>query len=327
MISPSSPAARGLVGRGRAEPRDPDHLVDAGAAGRARLCRRVLVDGEGVDFGRAVMIDEQLRLERRRQLLEQAVGHRRAGKAELAHRREVGRREPLMAHEVVVERRHQVEVADLLGGDQLERARGLEARQAHEGAADQRHGEQRAHPHGVIERHDAERALAVAVEILRDMGERGGALGALAARHALRPRGGARRIEHDRPGFGVGPRPRILGAAAEQGFEGELIRLRPPERDPCQLPRRLGRMHRRRGGVLVHDRHRHGIVEAEIELVGARAPIERRDDDAGELARPVDGRRLPAVLQHGDQMIARRRARARRSRSPAPRCADTTPDR
>ena len=46
------------------------------------------------------------------------------------------------------------------------------------------------------------------------------------------------------------------------------------------------------------------ILEAEIELVRARAPIDRRDDDAGELAGPVDGRRLPAVLQHGDEMVA-----------------------
>ena len=84
-------AGRGdLVRRRRAEPHHAHHLVDAGAAGRAGLCRRVLVDGEGVDLRRAVMIDEQVRLERRLQFLEQAVGHRRAGKAELAHRGDVG---------------------------------------------------------------------------------------------------------------------------------------------------------------------------------------------------------------------------------------------
>ena len=36
------------------------------------------------------MIDEQLGLERGLQLLEQAVGHRGAGEAELAHRAHVG---------------------------------------------------------------------------------------------------------------------------------------------------------------------------------------------------------------------------------------------
>ena len=42
----------------------------------------------------------------------------------------------------------------------------------------------------------------------------------------------------------------------------------------------------------------------EIELGGGRAPIDRRDDDAGELAGPVQGRGLPAILQHREQMIA-----------------------
>ena len=76
-----------VVRRRRAEPHHAHQLVDAGAAGRAGLGRRVLVDGEGVDFRRAVVIDEQLGLERRLQLLQQPVGHRRAGEAELAHRR------------------------------------------------------------------------------------------------------------------------------------------------------------------------------------------------------------------------------------------------
>ena len=89
---------RDLVGRRCAEPHHPHHLVDAGAAGRAGLLRRVLVDGEGVDFRRAVVVDEQLGLERRLQLLEQPVGHRCAGKAELAHRADVGPLEALVMH-------------------------------------------------------------------------------------------------------------------------------------------------------------------------------------------------------------------------------------
>ena len=78
------------------------------------------------------MIDEQLGLERRLQLLEQPVGHRGAGKAELAHRADVGPLEPLVMHEVVVERRHQIEIGDLLGFDQLQRLRHVESRQADE---------------------------------------------------------------------------------------------------------------------------------------------------------------------------------------------------
>src|ERR1700730_18633089 len=38
--------------------------------------------------------------------------------------------------------------------------------------------------------------------------------------------------------------------------------------------------------------------------MGAAAPIERGDDDAGELARPMDRRCLPAILQHRPEMVA-----------------------
>ena len=120
------------------------------------------------------------------QLLEQTVGHRRAGKAELAHRRDIGLRETRVVQQVVIERRHQIEIAD------RSRRQSAPARVRHRNGAGTRTSPpisdiamQRAHPHGVIERHHAERALAVAVEVLRDMGERGGAFGALAARHAL----------------------------------------------------------------------------------------------------------------------------------------------
>ena len=57
---------RDLRRRSGVQPDHLDLLIDAGLAGRARLGRRVLVDGEGVDFRAAVVIDEQLGLERRR---------------------------------------------------------------------------------------------------------------------------------------------------------------------------------------------------------------------------------------------------------------------
>ena len=41
-----------------------------------------------------------------------------------------------------------------------------------------------------------------------------------------------------------------------------------------------------------------------VHLVGLGAPVQRRDDDAGELACPVQGRHLPAVLQQRDQVVA-----------------------
>jgi len=63
----------------------------------------VLVDREGVDLGAAVVIDEQLRPECLVQLPQQSVGHRRAGKAELAHARHVGCRKRLVVNEIVIE--------------------------------------------------------------------------------------------------------------------------------------------------------------------------------------------------------------------------------
>ena len=85
------------------------------------------------------MVDEQIGLEGGVELLEQAIGHRGAGKAELAHRTYVGLGEALVMNEVVIERRNEIEVCDLLGGDEFERLRDLEPCQACENAADQRH--------------------------------------------------------------------------------------------------------------------------------------------------------------------------------------------
>jgi hypothetical protein len=58
------------------------------------------------------------------------------------------------------------------------------------------------------------------------------------------------------------------------------------------------------GNVLVDDRVGFGVLDAEIDFLAGRAPVHRRDDDAGELAGPVDSRRLPAILQKGKEMIA-----------------------
>ena len=44
-----------------AETNDPNHLIDAGAPGRAGLGRRILIDRDGVDFRTAIVVDEQFR--------------------------------------------------------------------------------------------------------------------------------------------------------------------------------------------------------------------------------------------------------------------------
>ena len=115
------------------------------------------------------MIDEERRREARDDAPQQPVRHRRAGEAELAAAREIGARESVVRQQIVIERRHEIEVRHPLARDEVERLAGIEAALAHEAAIDERHGEERAHAHRVIERHDAERALAPRVEILRDM--------------------------------------------------------------------------------------------------------------------------------------------------------------
>ena len=205
-------------------------------------------------------------------------------------------------HEVVVERRHQIEIADLLLLDQFQRACHFEARQAHERAADERHRQERAHAHGVIERHHAERAFARPVEVLRHMGQRRGPFRALPPRHALGFCGGARRIEHHRPRLGIGTRQHRAVARSDQCFE-RIVRGK-PDGDPRHCTRRLRSLHRVGRHRLIDQRLRLGILQAIVQFVGGGAPVQRRDDDAGELACPVDRRRLPVVLQHCDEMVA-----------------------
>ena len=77
------------------------------------------------------------------------------------------------------------------------------------------------------------------------------------------------------------------------------------------------------GHIFVHERLGLGVLQAEIQFVGGRAPVQRRDDEPGELACPVDRRRFPAVLQQGNDVIVRARARAGRSRRRARKSSGT----
>ena len=137
------------------------------------------------------MVDEKFGPEGVFDPAQQPLGHRCAGESQFAHRGDIGTCESRAPEQVVIERRHQVEGGDPLGLDQAERALRLEARLADEGTAQRRHGEQRAHAHGVVERHDTQRALAHAVTVLRNVGVRRGTLGAMSPRYALAAPGGA----------------------------------------------------------------------------------------------------------------------------------------
>ncbi len=207
-------------------------------------------------------------------------------------------------NEIVIERRHQIKIGDALAVDQAESMFDVETAQANKSSADQRHGEQRAHAHGVIKRHDTERVLAVGVKVLRHVGERGGTFGALAAGHALRLRRRPGGVEHHRPGVGGHARERVRrGLRGERG-EADIGWQRRIERDARQLSRRGRTVHGLRGYVLIHEGFRPGILDKKVDLARRRAPVHRRDDDAGKLTGPVQARGLPAVGQRGDEMVA-----------------------
>ena len=188
--------------------------------------------------------------------------------------------------------------------DEVEGCGRLESRLADEPARDERHREQRAHAHGVIERHHAEGAFAVAVAVLRDVGDGGGALGGMGSRDSLGASGGAGGVEHDRDVV----RTRARGCGGGRAA-GELV-----EPDGAAT----GLVYRNSGDVTgvrgVRDRvGRHrleahcpgaGIVEHVVELIGLRAPVHRCDHHARELAGPVQGRGFETVLEDRDEMVA-----------------------
>ena len=122
--------------------------------------------------------------------------------------------------------------------------------------------------------------------------------------HSLGTRSRPRRVEHQRPRLGVCARLRGGASLVEQAGKIEVRRIRNGHGDAIKALRVPRGGQCRCGNVLVNDRAGFGILDAEIDIFTRRAPVHRRDDDAGELAGPVDGRCLPAILQHGEEMIA-----------------------
>ena len=198
MICPSCAGAARSSGPAASSVSHTDALIESRAARGARFGGGVLLDREGVDLGRPVVVHEQVWPEPLVQPLQQSVVHGGAGESDRAHGAEIAAGAVGMPEQVVVQRGHEVEGREALRGDRPQRRAGVELRQAHEAAVDERHGEERPHPHRVIQRHDAERALAAAVQVLRHVGDRGGPLVAMAPRHAFRPAGGPRRVQHQR---------------------------------------------------------------------------------------------------------------------------------
>ena len=186
----------------------------------------------------------------------------------------------------------------------------------------------------MIERHHPERALAAAVKVLRDMGERRGALGAVPARHAFRPPGRARGVEQQATDPRLLPeRLTVPRGRMPIGRTGSV----PPSASPSAIARQISaplaapgnRLGRNR---IEDDRARLGIGKAVIELVGLEPPVERRHDDAEKLAGPMQARHLEPVLQDDRKPVAALQAEPAepgcdRGKSPRYHCGVAEPPR
>ena len=248
------------------------------------------LDGERVDLGRAVVVHEDLRLERARDLLHERARHRRARIRDRADGRDVGAREVLVVHQVVVERWREVERVDPLRRDELERPCGRPRRLGDVAASDDRRRKQGVDAHRVVERHDAERPMARVEAVLQRLREPAGTFGAVRAGNALRPSGRPRRVELDRRR----PLVEIEGA--------RVLRLR----------RELGDLGRARGGRPRRPRRRCSTRDRPPRS-GARAARRRhRATGSPSRARPFRAR--------SGARTRRGRHGARRVRSGLRRC-------
>src|ERR1035438_10702081 len=85
------------------------------------------------------MIHEQIGLEGGVEFLEKTVSHRCVGETEFSHRTHIGLGETLVVNEIVIKRRHQIEIGDFMGSNQFQRFRGIETWQANKDATYQGH--------------------------------------------------------------------------------------------------------------------------------------------------------------------------------------------
>jgi hypothetical protein len=156
----------------------------------------------------------------------------------------------------------------------------------------------------VIERHHAERAFTVPIQVLRDVRERACAFVPVTARHALPLARRARGVEDQREIVGVRVG-RLAGmlAFSQQRVEGGRAALGVIESDARHVLRRAALHDGIRAHRFVDDRLHARVSHAVVEFVGLGAPVERHDHDARELAGPVQRRHFPAVLQHGEQPV------------------------
>ena len=125
------------------------------------------------------------------------------------------------------------------------------------------------------------------------------------ARYALGLGGGARRVKHQRQG--VGRHARLGNGRRYRDHFGEG-QFGPPgigaDSNPRDCDRPLAFGHRLACDGLEGDGLGVAVLQNEVDLIWLRAPVDRRDRQPGKLAGPVQARRFPAVLEHGDEVIA-----------------------
>ena len=182
-----------------------------------------------------------------------------------------------VVHEVVVERRSEVEGVDPLLLDQVERLAGAPRRLCDVAPTDQCSREQRVDAHRVVERHDTERPVGGAQPVLEHLRDPARPLGAMRSGHALRPAGCSGGVQlYGRLAVVEGERAGMLGIAHELShFTG-----------------------------IAHDEGGTGVADAVVE-VELGNPVRQRDDRRAEpLTSPVELDELGLVREDAGDAVA-----------------------
>ena len=278
--------------------------MQAGPPRAAGLRAHVRKNRERVDLRRAVVVDEDVGPERLRARLGERHEHRRARVGELPHGGDVRLGELPRVHQLVEERRDQVERGQALAGDERERAGRRPVGLAHEAAVDGRHARQRMDPHRVVEGHHAERALAPGVAALERVRQRAGVVILVGARDALRPAGGARRVE-DQGEIALPGGRRARPAPALERLEGDRSRGGVgAHEDQREAPSTGGLQQGGRGRALEERERRARVLEHVPQLAGRQPEVDGRRHAPELLERPVDDDVLEPVLERDQDAVA-----------------------
>ena len=149
----------------------------------------------------------------------------------------------------------------------------------------------------MVERHHAQRALAVTILVLCHVGQCGHTFGPVPTRHTLRGAGSAGGVEHQRQILRSGLRHRHRLAAKAIGIR-DACSFTFTNKDQGRWPGLHGFAHRYGTDLFIHQHARARVLQAVRDFLRFSAPVQWRHDDACELTGPMQRGRLHAVLQH-----------------------------